>query len=455
MDFQSLAENIVEKALKSGADEAEAYLTNGREFTLTVRNGDVETVKQATPKGLGLTVFKDKKLGFSYTSDFSEEGLEAFVKRTVQISLVSDPKPWNGLPDFEKGELKELDLFDPSIAEIPNDKKIEIARQAEKIALSYDRRIAKTDGSSFSDSETEVIIANSRGISYASKSSQVDFWLGVIAAEGSDMQSAYWGSSKRHAKDLDTVENVAKTAAKRALERLGPKPVETQEAPVIFEGGGSAGFDWDAAATFWFGILGAMNGDSVFKKTTFLAEYLGKRIASELITIVDDPTIPRHISSQAFDGEGNITRENILIEKGILKMFIYDSLTARKAGVDVNTMAPRYSYKSRPSANYLNVIVRNGNMHRDRLIAGIKNGLYVTGLRGSGTNPITGTYSCGASGFWIRDGEIAFPVDGITVGGNALEMLKNIEAVANDLELRGGLNSPSFKIAEVTVGGKR
>jgi PmbA protein len=455
MDFQSLAEEIVKKSLKSGADDAEAYLTNGREFTITVRHGDVETVKQATSKGLGLTICKDKKLGFSYTSDFSEDGLEAFIKKTVQISLVSDPKPWNGLPDFEKGQLKELDLFDPSIAEIPNEKKIDIARQTEKIALSCDRRVTKTDGSSFSDSETEVIIANSRGISYASKSSQVHFWIGVIAGEGSDMHSAYWGCAKRHAKDLDTVEDVAKTAAKRAVEKLGPKPVETQKAPVVFEGGGASGLDSHAAPAFWAGISWAMNGDSVFKKTTFLAEHLGKPIASELITVVDNPTIPRHISSLAFDGEGNITRENILIDKGILKMFIYDSLTARKAGVKVNTMAQRYSYKNRPVARFLNLIVKNGDMERGKLIAGIKSGLLVTGLRGTGTNPITGTYSCGASGFWIRDGEIAFPVDGITLGGNILEMLKNIEAVANDLEVRGYLSSPSFKISEVTVGGKR
>ncbi|HUU37430.1 MAG TPA: TldD/PmbA family protein [Candidatus Desulfaltia sp.] len=447
MDFQSLAENIVKKALKSGADEAEAYLTSGREFGLTVRNGDVETVKQATSKGMGLTVFKDKKLGFSYTSDFSDEGLGAFVQRAIQLSLVADPKPWNGLPDFEKGKPKELDLFDPSIAEIPNEKKIDIARQTEKIALSYDKRITKSDGGTFGDSETDVIIVNSKGISYASKSSQINFGVGVIAGEGSNMQPGYWSSPKRHAKDLDTVENVGKTAGKRAVDKLGPKPVETQKVPVVF--------DWDAAPAFWFGIFWAINGDSVFKKTTFLTEYLGKPIASELITLVDDPTIPRHVSSLAFDGEGNITRENILIEKGILKMFIYDSITARKAGVKVNTMAQRYSYKSRPSANFLNLIVRNGKMDREKLIAGIKNGLYVTILRGIGTDPTTGTYSCGASGFWIKGGEIAFPVDKITLGGNTLEMLKNIEAVANDLELRWGLNSPSFKISEVTVGGKR
>jgi PmbA protein len=223
--------------------------------------------------------------------------------------------------------------------------------------------------------------------------------------------------------------------------------VETQQVPVVI--------DWDAAQAFWGGIIWAMNGDSVFKKTTFLAEHLGRPIASELLTVVDNPTMPRHVASLAFDGEGNITKENVLIEKGILKMFIYDSLTARKAGVKVNTMAQRFGYKSRPIARVLNLIVRNGDTDREKVIAGVKNGLYVTGLRGAGTSPISGTYSCGASGFWIRDGEIAFPVDGITLGGNTLEMLKNVESVANDLELRGNMNSPSFKVAEVTVGGKR
>lgn len=448
MDFKSLAEKIVKKALKAGADEAETYLTSGREFNLMVRNGDVETVKQATSKGIGLTVFKDRKLGFSYTSDFSEEGLETFIKRTVQLSLVAEPKPWNGLPDFELGKIKELDLYDPSIAEIPNEKKIEIARQTEKIALSYDKRITKTGyGSWLGDSETEVIIVSSKGISYGSKTSRINFGIEVIAGEGSDMQPGSWSSAKRHVKDLDTVENVGKTAGKRAVERLGPKPVETQKVPVVF--------DRYAVDAFWYGILWAMNGEAVFKKATFLTEYLGKPIASGLITVVDDPTIPRHVSSQPFDGEGNITKNNILIEKGILKMFIYDSITAKKAGVKVNTMAQRYGYKYRPSANILNLIVQNGNIDRERLIAGIENGLYVTGLRGSGTDPTTGTYSCGASGFWIKSGEIAFPVDGITLGGNTLEMLQNIEAVANDLDLRESLNSPSFKISEVTVGGKR
>jgi PmbA protein len=447
MNYQLLAENIIKKALKSGADEAEVYLVADRDFELDVRNGNVETIKQATSKGLGLTVFKDKKLGFSYTSDFSDESLQEFIKKTVQLSLVADPKPWNGLPDFKKGKLQDLDLYDPSISEIPSEKKIEIAKEVERIALAYDKRITKSEGGFFGDSERETIIVNSKGISYSSKRTGVSFVAGVVAGEGSEMQSGWWGSSKRHFKDLDTIENVANKAGKRAVEKLGAKPVETQKVPVVF--------DRYATPAFWYGILFAMDGDSVYKKTTFLTEYLDKSIASELITLVDDPTILRHVSSVSFDGEGNITRKNVLIDKGILKMFIYDTITARKAGVKVNTMARRYGYRSPASAGFLNVILENSIVPREKIISEIKNGYYVTGLRGIGTDIPTGNYSCGSSGFWIKDGEITFPVDGVTLGGNALDMMKNIEVVANDLDLRGSLNSPSFKIAELAIGGKK
>lgn len=447
MNYKLLAENVVKKALKLGADEAEVYLENGRDFELSIRNGDVETIKQATSKGMGLTVFKDKKLGFSYTSDFSDKSLEEFTKKTVQLSLVADPKPWNGLPDFKKGKIQDLDLYDSSISEIPNEKKIDIAKEVEKIALAYDKKITKSLGGFFGDAENEVIIVNSKGISYSYKSSGVGFGAGVVAGEGGDMQSGGWSTSKRHFKDLDAIENVAKKTGKRAVEKLGAKPVPTQKAPVVF--------DRYAAGSFWYGILFAMNGDSVYKKTTFLTDYLDKPIASKFITITDDPTITRHVASVPFDGEGNITRKNILIDKGVLKMFIYDTITARKAGVEINTIAGRGGYRSLPYANFLNVVVQNGSVSREKIISGIKNGFYVTGLRGIGTDIPTGTYSCGASGFWIKDGEIAFPVDGITLGGNTLDVLKNIEIVADDIDIRGGLNSPSFKISEITVGGKK
>jgi PmbA protein len=448
MNYQEIAEKVIKEAIKMGVEEAEAFLENNREFQLEVRNGDVETVKQSTTKGIGLTVYKDKKLGFSYTSDLTPDSTQEFIERTVQLSEVADPKPWNGLPDYDKGEeQKDLDLWDASIAEIENAIKIDIAKKVENIALTYDKRITKSYGSSFSDSESETIIVNSKGISRRAKTTSVGFGVSVIAGEGNNMQSGGWSSYKRYFKDLEDIEAVAKQAGKRAVEKLGAKPVTTMKVPVVF--------DRYAAGSFWYGLLFAMDGDSVYKKTTFLTDSLHKPIAAKLISIIDNPTIPRHTGSVPFDGEGKITQENSLVENGVLKMFIYDSITARKAGVKVNTITRRGGYKSPAYGSFLNIIVKNGNVSQEEIIKGIKEGFYVTGLRGIGTDIPTGNYSVGASGFWIENGEIAFPVDGVTLGGSTAEILKNIELVADDLDMRGSLNSPSFKVSELAVGGRQ
>jgi PmbA protein len=448
MDYQKLAENIIKKAMNLGVEEAEAYIQSDRNFSLLVRKGEVDIVKQSATKGIGLTVYKQKKLGFSYTSDFTSDSLEEFVKRTVELAAVADPKPWNGLPEYGKEDKqKDLDLWDPSIMEIDNTQKIDIGKKVEKIALSCDNRITNSSGGRFSDSESETIIANSKGISRSFKTTGVSFGVSVIAGEGDNMQSGGWSSSKRHFKELENIEEVALEAGKRAVEKLGAKPVQTAQVPVVF--------DRYAAGSFWRGILSALNGDSVYKKTTFLSDYLNKPIASDLITITDNPTIPRHVASLPFDGEGKITRENTLVNGGVLKMFIYDSATANKAGATVNTLSRRRGYKGTPSAGTLNTIVKNGNISREKIIEGINEGFYATGLRSSGTDVTTGTFSCGASGFWIKNGEIAFPVDGVTLGGNTTEILKNIVLLANDLDMRGSLSSPSFKVAELAVGGRR
>lgn len=448
MNNKDIAEKVIKEALALGVDEAEAYLESSREFGLEVRNGDVETVKQSATKGIGLTVYKDKKLGFSYTSDLSPDSLMAFTKRTIQLAEVADPKPWNGLPDYGQEEKqKDMDLWDSSIFDIENSKKIETAKQAERIALGYDKRITKSYGASFNDGESETIVVNSKGISRSCKMTYVGFGVSVIAGEGNNMQSGGWSSTKRHFKDLEDVESVAKKAGKRAADKLGAMPVATAKVPVVFDRYG--------AGSFWYGLLFAMDGDSVFKKTTFLTEYLGKPVASKLITIADNPTIPRHMGSVPFDGEGKITRENTLVSNGVLNMFIYDSITARKAGVKVNTITRRGGYKSSAYGSFLNIIVKNGNISRKKIIDGIDDGFYVTGLRGIGTDIPTGNFSVGASGFWIKKGEIAFPVDGVTLGGNTADILKNIELVADDLDMRGSLNSPSFKVAELAVGGRQ
>ena len=447
MDFKKIGEDVVKKAIKAGAEEAEAVIENVKEFNVNVRKGEVETLQKSVSKGLGLRLFINKQLGFSYTSDLSPESLEDTVKKTVDLAKITEAKAWQGLPDFGPQPVRDLGLYDPEIAAVPDEKKIAIAREVERIAMAQDKRITNTEGGSFSDTEREAGLFNSKGISYVFKETSCGFSAYVVAGEGDNMQGGGWSSRKRYYKELASVEEVARKAAERAVAMLGAKPVETTKVPVVF--------DRYAAPSFWMGILYSINGDSVYRKTTFMTEMLDKPISSPLITVYDDPTTPKFIASTPFDGEGNVTKKCTIIDKGVLKTFYYDSQTARKAGVKVHTMARRRGYKSGPSAGFLCSIVENGKDDPAELFKGMKEGLLVTGMRGMGTDVTTGAFSVGCSGFWIKDGAKAFPVDGVTLGGTTLEILKAIDKVANDIDLRGGLNSPSFRVAEITVGGKK
>jgi len=447
MDFKKIGEDVIKRAAGYGADEAEAVIENVKEFNVNVRKGEVETLQKSVSKGLGLRVYINKALGFSYTSDLSPESLDETVKKTVDLAKITESKPWQGLPEFGPQPLADLDIYDAEMAAVPDDKKIAIAKEVERIAMAQDKRITNTEGGSFSNTEREAGLFNSKGISYVLRETSCGFSAYVIAGEGDNMQGGGWSSYKRFYKELAPVEDVAKKAAQRAVEMLGAKPVETKKVPVIF--------DRYAAPSFWMGILFALNGDAVFRKTTFMTEMLEKPIASPLITLNDDATKPRFIGSVPFDGEGNVTRKITVVDKGVLQTFYYDSQTARKAGVKVHTMARRYGYRGGPSAGFLCIIVENGKDDPAALFKDVKEGLLVTGMRGAGTDTTTGAFSVGCSGFWIVDGAKAFPVDGVTLGGTTLEILKAIDMVANDLDLRGGLNSPSFRVAEITVGGKK
>ena len=447
MDIKKIGEEVVAKAIKYGADEAEAVIANIKEFNVDVRKGEIETLQKSVSKGLGLRLFIKKALGFSYTSDMSPAALDETVKRTVELAGITEAKPWQGLPDFGPQSVAELDLYDAELAAVLDEKKIAIAKEVERIALAQDPRIKNSEGGTFSNLEQESGLFNSKGVSNVFKETSCSFSAYVIAGEGDQMQGGGWASSKRFFKELASVESVAKLAAQRAVEKLGARSVETKKVPVIF--------DRYAAMMFWMGLVSALNGDAVFRKTTFMTEMLDKPIASPLITIVDDPTRPRFVASVPFDGEGNATRMNMIVDKGVLKMFYYDSQTARKAGVKVNTITRRYGFQSGPMAGSICLLIDNGKDDPAALFKDVKEGLLVTGMRGTGTDVTTGAFSTGVSGFWIVDGARAFPVDGVTLGGTTLDILKGIDKVANDRDLRGSINSPSFRVAEITVGGKK
>lgn len=444
---EQLAKKLVARAKKVGAKQAEAFVQVGRESTCRVRDGEIEHLTQATSKGVGLRVFVKNRLGFAYTSDFDASGLNAFVDRAIQLAEAAAPNPLNGLPkDEELGAFPDVGpLFDAEVASLAPDWKIKAALAMEKVARSYDPRIKTIESVEAGETVGEVFLASSAGVTGASQGTSVYLYTAAVAEADGQLQNSWWYDARRFLKDLESPEQVATEAARRAVRMLGAKKVKSQHVPVVF--------DPMMAASFIGGIAGAVNGDSVFKKASFLADKLGATIAPPSVTIVDDGLMPKGLATSPFDGEGVPTRRSALIEKGVLETFLYDAFTARKAKTRSTGNASR-GYRSLPSIGTHNLFLEPGTITPEALIKDVPHGLYVTAMLGHGANLVTGEYSRGANGLWIENGELTRPVQEVTVAGNMLDMLKRIDAIANDLTFRGSVGAPTIRFAELTVSGE-
>ncbi len=445
MDYQELAQDVVSSAVRAGAHEAEVYLQTGDEFDVNVRFGEVETLTQAASKGLGLRVFVDKRMAFASTTDFAREVIDDMVKTTVQLARRASRDRFNGLPDAEPGPLPDLGLYDSAIADLPTADKIEMARESEATAFEYDKRITNSYGAGFSNSSGTSIIANSSGILYSKSQTQCGLWCAPLAEEEGRKEVGSYGSGRRSLAQLDSAEYVGREAARRTVSKLGARKVETQKVPVVF--------DWSAASVLWSAVFSALDGETVHRGMSFLKNKLNKPVASDAVTIIDDPLMPSGLGSMPFDGEGVLTRRKSVIEDGILRMYFYDARTARRYGAEPTGNARR-GYSGTPGVGPANFYLKQTDLSPEEIVRGIANGFYVTDTMGHGISVVTGDFSVGASGMWIRDGELAFPVHEVTVAGNMLDMMRNVEQVANDARFMSYIVSPTFKIAEMTVSGK-
>ncbi len=439
------ADDAVKEAVKAGADQADVYIQSGRESEVTFRMGETESIKEARSQGYGLRVFKNKKLGFCFSSDFSKPGMRDSAERAVSLAGEASADEFNGLPRIENVKAhSDLDLFDREIADISTEWKIDACRRMEQAMMDYDDRVFNSEGSGFYDGETVTIFADSNGRQYNFGSSYCYLVCRPVARQDGKLQAGSWFSFKRHFSELDSPEDVGRTAAERAVRMLGARIPKTGKVPVVFD---------NITGTSILGsLLGALNGDAVFKKASYLVGKLGQEIASPLVTIVDDATIKRGLASAPFDGEGLPGDRREVVSNGLLKSYLYDIYTARKAGTKSTANAQR-GYDSLPSIGAFNLYLQEGDQSFDEIIKSVKSGLYLTNLMGFGANPVTGDYSLGASGIWIENGELAYPVEGITVASNMLTMLKNIDMVGDDLKFMGPISSPTFRVAEMTVSG--
>ena len=443
MNYKELAENLVERSLRLGADSAEVYLQTGRNLSVRIRNADIETIQEAATAGVGIRVIVDGKTGFSHSNDMSRGALDDSISRAIAFARLTTPDESNVLPS-DTGYTGVDGLYDPEIARVSMDRKIEMALKLEELAMQ-DPRITHSSGSSFGEREGEIFIANSNGISKNYRSSFCSVGVGVVAEKGDQRRTGWESSGRRFFADLESLDDIAASAAQKAWELLDPQMVRTQRAPVIF--------DSLVASSLLRGVIAAVNGERVLQGASFLQNSMDQQFASSLLTITDDGTRAKGAGSSPFDGEGMPTQKRVLVERGVLRGFIYNTQVAARAGIESTGNASRGGYTRLPGIGTHNIYLATGDHSQEEIISATPTGLLLKGVTGYGLNPVTGNFSGGASGFWIENGKIAFPVEGLTVAGNAEQILNGIDMMGNDIDMNRSFASPSFRIAEMQIGG--
>jgi PmbA protein len=450
-DLKQLASDILSRAFKAGATDAEAVVYEGDEFNAKVRLGQVETLKESGSRAVGLRVFIGQRTASTSSSDFSSESIERLVDGAITLAKITSEDPFAGLPEREEfGQVDgDLKLYFDDVTEQPPAERIEIARRGEAAAMAYDTRIQNSGGADFEAATSHKILMNSRGFAGEYRRSYCGFSVVPIAIDDKGgMQRNYWYSSSRSARKLESPEEIGQEAARRTLSRLGARQVKTQKAPVVFSP--------EISRSIIGNIFDAANGDAIYRHATFFADMLGQQVAGENINVIDDGTMILDgiggFGTSPFDGEGLPSRRTVLVERGVLKSYVNNTYTARKLGLKSTGNASR-GLAGNPGIGAGNFYLEPGTLRPDEIIGDVQSGLYVTETMGFGVNLVTGDYSQGASGVWIENGELTYPVEEITIAGNLKDMYRNIVAIGNDLVFRGSSAAPTIRVEGMTIAG--
>jgi PmbA protein len=451
-EFESLAADVVALGMKAGASDAEAVVREGDEFSVNVRMGQVETLKESGSRGLGLRVFLGTRSASASTSDLTPDGIRQLVEGAMALAKVTEEDPFTGLPETDEfGSIPgDLHLYYDDVYSLAGPERIEWARRAEAAALAADPRITNSDGGSFDAATGRKVLANSRGFVGSYRSSYAGVSAAPLAMDANgQMQRDGWWSSARRLGDLESPESIGAEAARRTLRRLGARRVPTQRVPIVFAP--------EVARSLLGSVFEAASGDSIWRHASFLAGRLGEQIAASNLTIVDDnamllPGGAGGFGSSPFDGEGLPSLRTVVVEHGVLRNYLLNTYTARKLGMKSTHNASR-GLAGTPGIGCGNLYLEPGSLTPEEIIAGVPAGLYVTGLMGFGVNVVTGDYSRGATGLWIENGVLTHAVEEVTIASNLAEMLKNVTAIGNDLEFRGSVASPTLRIDGMTIAG--
>jgi len=433
--LSALAAHVLDTAKRGGATAAETEVSQAFGLSVTVRKDEVETIAYNRDKGVGVTVYVGTRRGHASTADFSPEAIADTVAKALTIARYTAADDCAGLADpvLLARSWGDLDLYHPW--DLSVDDAIAIGRECEAAALATDPRLTNSDGATVSLHEAEFVYANSNGFSGGYPSSRHGLYCSVIGEDGGAMQRDDWYASARAPGDLESAPRVGRIAGERTARRLGARQLATLECPVVYEA---------PVATGLIGhFVNAVSGGSLYRKSSFLLDSIGRQVFAPRVSIREEPHLSRGQASAPFDDEGVATRPRDVVRDGVVCGYFLGSYSARKLGL-VST--------ANAGGNH-NLVVSHGDEDLDGLLKRMNRGFLVTELLGQGVNPVTGDYSRGAAGYWIEDGAIAFPVEEVTIAGNLAEMYRDVVAVGNDVDRRGSRHCGSVLIGSMTVAG--
>ena len=434
--LQEMSETVLRLAKEAGASAAEAEVSLGFGQNVSVRMNETETIEYNRDKGVSVSVYFGQQKGHASTSDLSPQALQDTVAAACNIARYTAKDEFCGLADaaLMAKNIPDLDLHHPWDVKV--DDAIALAKVCEAEARSVDARITNSEGASVSTYEGMFAYANSHGFNGGYASSRHSLSCSVIADDGQDnMQRDYWYSTARSADDLESAQHVGRLAGERTVRRLGSQRIKTAQVPVMFDASISSGLISH--------LISAISGGSLYRKSSFLLDSLGKQVMSPLVTIEEQPHLLRGLASAPFDNEGVATTPRTLVKDGVLQAYVLSSYSARKLGMQSTGNA---------GGNH-NLIVSHGDLDFNAMLKTMGTGLLVTELLGHGINMVTGDYSRGAAGFWVENGVIVHAVEEITIAGNLADMFKQIVAIGNDVLVQGSKQIGSVLIEHMTVAG--
>jgi len=433
--LSALAVDVIARCKARGASQAEVGANIDQGLSVNVRLGAVETLEFTRDRGFGVTVYLGQRKGSASTADLKPESLALTIDKALAIAQFAEPDPDAGLADADlmASDFSDLSMYHP--AALDADQAYALGLRCEEAGMAFDPRITLSDGAQVSSGESLSVYANSHGFVGAERSSRHSISASLIAGSGDAMQRDYWYDSARAMADLASPEAIGRLAAERTVRRIAPRALKTQTARVLYVP--------ELARGLFGHLLSAVSGGALYRRASFLLDRVGTPIFPEFVHLSEHPRLSRGLGSANFDGEGVATRSTDLVAGGVLERYVLGSYSARKLKLKTTANA----------GGVHNLVVAPGALDFDGMLKQLDTGLLLTELMGQGASTVTGDYSRGASGFWVERGEIAYPVEEITVAGNLAQMFMSIEAIGRDVDLRGNIRSGSVLLPQMTIGG--